>query len=1533
MPKMKHLLRKLHIGGTTINNHHQQPLPAPEPEPDPIPVLIATTTPSSSSSALPSPTPIAPDPNPNNANNNFHLLEEEEFEMQLAMAISASDSDVVKKDPESAQIDAAKQISLGYEASDSDTQALAQFQSLRYWNYNVVDYKEKVMDGFYDVYGITSSNLIERGRMPLLADLQTAPVSRNVDCEVILVNRRNDIELKQLEEKACALFNECFVSELGLILSGLLQKLADIVVDRMGGPVGNADNIMRRWAMRSRELRNFSRTIVLPLGRLDVGLSRHRALLFKALADRINIPCMLVKGSYYTGSDDGAVNLIKADDGSEYIIDLMGAPGTLIPAEVPSSQLQNYGFNVMGCAEIAGLHNSMHPMLDDGTGVLGVLSDLGRIPTAGWVQAEELLDMGSQTKSNEINHVEVSETERFKHTKAYEFSSHIEASPAEKMHVKNVSKYVLSAAKNPDFAQKLQNVLLESGASPPPNLFSDINSQDTGKEKVNEKNDVQADPKRLLFSHEKSLMSSQGVGCSSDTRLCQSADQLSELEIELHTDGIRFYNSSQSDQRRKGFVTVSDGVNDLGQSNAVVLNSISINPQKMCKEKCIKSSLPKTAVSCERHNGIDCVCDNDENGLKNKVGASFENIEFGKDSAIQVNETASEDCNLYDGKSKKVNSVMGEGIEWEVQWEDLCIGERIGIGSYGEVYRADCNGTEVAVKKFLDQDFSGGALAQFKSEIEIMLRLRHPNVVLFMGAITRPPNFSILTEFLPRINIPCMLVKGSYYTGSDDGAVNLIKADDGSEYIIDLMGAPGTLIPAEVPSSQLQNYGFNVMGCAEIAGLHNSMHPMLDDGTGVLGVLSDLGRIPTAGWVQAEELLDMGSQTKSNEINHVEVSETERFKHTKAYEFSSHIEASPAEKMHVKNVSKYVLSAAKNPDFAQKLQNVLLESGASPPPNLFSDINSQDTGKEKVNEKNDVQADPKRLLFSHEKSLMSSQGVGCSSDTRLCQSADQLSELEIELHTDGIRFYNSSQSDQRRKGFVTVSDGVNDLGQSNAVVLNSISINPQKMCKEKCIKSSLPKTAVSCERHNGIDCVCDNDENGLKNKVGASFENIEFGKDSAIQVNETASEDCNLYDGKSKKVNSVMGEGIEWEVQWEDLCIGERIGIGSYGEVYRADCNGTEVAVKKFLDQDFSGGALAQFKSEIEIMLRLRHPNVVLFMGAITRPPNFSILTEFLPRGSLYRLLHRPNIRIDEKRRLRMALDVVCDFGLSRTKHHTYLSSKSCAGTPEWMAPEVLRNEPANEKCDVYSFGVILWELATTRIPWKGLNPMQVVGAVGFQNKRLEIPEEIDPVVAQIIRDCWQVSNSGKNNTPETECPVPLEQQPINEYQSLSTSFPFSWASGDVVEYGSRLVVTGAAFAILVGLPVAWYGTVGAESEPLKRIVCGASSGVFVVTLAVVRMYLGWAYVGNRLLSATVEYEETGWYDGRVKPVLSRLKTTLVSLATSLLVCALVLINIDGVEDYLMPKDAGTRVVPGVYNDDSARSFEPDAFCGEPDLQ
>ncbi|XP_052174456.1 serine/threonine-protein kinase CTR1 isoform X2 [Diospyros lotus] len=244
------------------------------------------------------------------------------------------------------------------------------------------------------------------------------------------------------------------------------------------------------------------------------------------------------------------------------------------------------------------------------------------------------------------------------------------------------------------------------------------------------------------------------------------------------------------------------------------------------------------------------------------------------------------------------------------------------------------------------------------------------------------------------------------------------------------------------------------------------------------------------------------------------------------------------------------------------------------------------------------------------------------------------------------------------------------------------------------------------------------------------------------------------------------------DIPWSDLVLKERIGSGSFGTVHRADWHGSDVAVKILMDQDLHPGRLKEFLREVAIMKRLRHPNIVLFMGAVTHPPNLSIVTEYLSRGSLYRLLHKQGARevLDERRRLSMAYDVakgmnylhnrnppivhrdlkspnllvdkkytvkVCDFGLSRLKANTFLSSKSAAGTPEWMAPEVLRDEPSNEKSDVYSFGVILWELATLQQPWSGLNPPQVVAAVGFKGKRLEIPRDLNPHVAAIIEACW----------------------------------------------------------------------------------------------------------------------------------------------------------------------------------------------------
>nr|BAC80147.1 constitutive triple response 1-like protein kinase [Delphinium hybrid cultivar] len=244
------------------------------------------------------------------------------------------------------------------------------------------------------------------------------------------------------------------------------------------------------------------------------------------------------------------------------------------------------------------------------------------------------------------------------------------------------------------------------------------------------------------------------------------------------------------------------------------------------------------------------------------------------------------------------------------------------------------------------------------------------------------------------------------------------------------------------------------------------------------------------------------------------------------------------------------------------------------------------------------------------------------------------------------------------------------------------------------------------------------------------------------------------------------------DIPWDNLIIKEKIGAGSFGTVHRADWNGSEVAVKILMEQDYHATCFKEFIREVALMKRLRHPNIVLFMGAVTRRPHLSIVTEYLARGSLYRLLHKSDPREipDEFRRISMAYDVakgmnylhrrnppivhrdlkspnllvdnmytvkVCDFWLSRLKANTYLSAKSAAGTPEWMAPEVLRDEHQTEKCDGYSFGVILWELMTLQKPWNNLNQAQVVAAVGFKHKRLPIPSSLDPDIAVLIEACW----------------------------------------------------------------------------------------------------------------------------------------------------------------------------------------------------
>jgi len=247
---------------------------------------------------------------------------------------------------------------------------------------------------------------------------------------------------------------------------------------------------------------------------------------------------------------------------------------------------------------------------------------------------------------------------------------------------------------------------------------------------------------------------------------------------------------------------------------------------------------------------------------------------------------------------------------------------------------------------------------------------------------------------------------------------------------------------------------------------------------------------------------------------------------------------------------------------------------------------------------------------------------------------------------------------------------------------------------------------------------------------------------------------------------SPASASAEWQIPLEQLLMGERIGRGAFGEVVRAVYQGTDVAVKRMA----AGAAAADFVREVQLLIKLRHPHVVLFMGACITPAELCIVMEFAARGSLWAVLHgKQRGECTPRRRLQWAAETakgmaylhsrsppivhrdlksgnllvdedmhikVSDFGLARTK--TADGARTQVGTYAWMAPEVLEQKPYDERADVYSFSIVLWELLTALEPFKGLHPMQVMRAVD-RGERPPVPPspECPPDYVALMRQCW----------------------------------------------------------------------------------------------------------------------------------------------------------------------------------------------------
>ncbi|KAH7649847.1 Ser Thr kinase [Cryptosporidium bovis] len=244
-----------------------------------------------------------------------------------------------------------------------------------------------------------------------------------------------------------------------------------------------------------------------------------------------------------------------------------------------------------------------------------------------------------------------------------------------------------------------------------------------------------------------------------------------------------------------------------------------------------------------------------------------------------------------------------------------------------------------------------------------------------------------------------------------------------------------------------------------------------------------------------------------------------------------------------------------------------------------------------------------------------------------------------------------------------------------------------------------------------------------------------------------------------------------FEIPANELNLKCRIGEGGYGKVYKAfwTTKGIMVAVKAFRRRDKSTLA-REFYSELTIVSRIRHPNVTLFLGVVLSPL-YCLVTELVPCGSLFDLLHIKNEILTSTQLIKISREIcygmaylhengvlhcdlkssnillsnnydvkIGDFGLSTLMESPLETRKmlGCIGTHHWMAPEILRGEGFTKSADVYSFGTILWEMLTKKIPNEELAVNHIIASVGYGNRRPNLPKDIPSTLKVIICKTWE---------------------------------------------------------------------------------------------------------------------------------------------------------------------------------------------------
>eukprot|EP01125_Pyxidicula_operculata_P013682 TRINITY_DN4547_c0_g1_i2.p1 TRINITY_DN4547_c0_g1~~TRINITY_DN4547_c0_g1_i2.p1 ORF type:complete len:582 (+),score=141.35 TRINITY_DN4547_c0_g1_i2:124-1869(+) len=251
-------------------------------------------------------------------------------------------------------------------------------------------------------------------------------------------------------------------------------------------------------------------------------------------------------------------------------------------------------------------------------------------------------------------------------------------------------------------------------------------------------------------------------------------------------------------------------------------------------------------------------------------------------------------------------------------------------------------------------------------------------------------------------------------------------------------------------------------------------------------------------------------------------------------------------------------------------------------------------------------------------------------------------------------------------------------------------------------------------------------------------------------------------------------------IQSDEIKFGNELGKGGFATVYEGSvtvCKDT-VAIKKLdipnkINAQKKSKIFREFRHEVFIQLRLKHKNIVDLIGICLSP--LCVVMEYLPGGTVHSLIHDSDTYISWRARIKIAIGLangirfmheqvppivhcdikspnillatrsvaeiesgdvkISDFGTSKLLINPITGR--FVDNPVWLAPEIMKNEPYNEKVDTYAYGVIIWELLTREEffgEWSFFSDIQDLVVSG---KRPGIPEGTPLIYENVIQKCW----------------------------------------------------------------------------------------------------------------------------------------------------------------------------------------------------